>query len=168
MPHGIDIFALLLTIFWVWMLIDAFTNTRLRGNSKIGWVIFIFLTHVLGAAIYFFTARSRPAQNSAQYQNTQQYMQQRPMPPAAVPYYQPSRPSTEAAPGPEGSSDYREGYQGASPIGIQTLSQQPMDSESRADWQGDEHPTASYPVLPPQPMPPMSQQPPQPMPPQSQ
>jgi hypothetical protein len=163
-PHGIDVFALVLTVFWVWMLIDAFTNTRLRGNAKFGWVIFIFLTHVLGAAIYFFTARSRSSQRSTQYQNTQQYMQQRPVPPPvnAVPYYQPSRPSTEAAPGSEVNGDYREGYQGATPgpIGIQTLSQQPMEVEPRADWQGDEHPTAAYPVLPPQPTPPQPMPPP--------
>src|SRR5712691_8170115 len=144
--HGFDFFALLLTFFWVWMLIDAFSNNRLRGNSKVGWLIFIFFTHTLGAAIYFFTARARSRQNqfppNTQYQsNPQQYTPNAVS--SSVPYYQPSRPASEAIPEPEAGSDYREGYQGA--IGIQTLTPYP-EPASRADWQGDEHPTAAYPI----------------------
>ena len=43
----------LATIFWIWMLIAAATRER-NAADKIVWVLIILLTHVLGAAIYFF------------------------------------------------------------------------------------------------------------------
>src|SRR3989440_2295628 len=43
-----------ITIFWIWMLVDCFTNTRIRGGSKIFWLLLIFFTHIVGALIYFF------------------------------------------------------------------------------------------------------------------
>jgi hypothetical protein len=54
---------LLLSIFWLWMLIDAITSTAIDGTEKIIWVLVILFTHILGAVIYFFVARggrSRP------------------------------------------------------------------------------------------------------------
>jgi hypothetical protein len=49
---GLVLFGLS-TIFWIWMLIAA--ATKERGTAeKIVWVLIILVTHVLGAAIYFF------------------------------------------------------------------------------------------------------------------
>jgi hypothetical protein len=41
------------SIFWIWMLIVAATRERTTGD-KVVWVLIILLTHVLGAAIYYF------------------------------------------------------------------------------------------------------------------
>ncbi len=53
--------ALALTIFWVWMLIDAIQNKRLTDGEKIGWVLAIVFLHFIGAALYFFIGRSKQA-----------------------------------------------------------------------------------------------------------
>jgi hypothetical protein len=53
------IIFLLLSIFWLWMLIDAITNTAIDGTEKIVWVLVILFTHIIGALIYFFVVRGR-------------------------------------------------------------------------------------------------------------
>lgn len=45
------------TVFWIWMLIDCAKNEPREGNDRIVWVLIIALTHVLGAAIYYFARR---------------------------------------------------------------------------------------------------------------
>jgi hypothetical protein len=50
--------GLLVTIFWVWMLIDAIKNPRLQGNQRLIWVLVIILVPCLGSLIYFFAGRS--------------------------------------------------------------------------------------------------------------
>lgn len=45
------------TVFWIWMLIDCATKESSQGNDKVVWILVIALTHVLGAAIYFFVRR---------------------------------------------------------------------------------------------------------------
>ncbi len=52
------ILAIVTTLFWIWMLIDCLTNTRLDGVNKIIWLLVIFFLHVLGAIVYFFVGRS--------------------------------------------------------------------------------------------------------------
>jgi len=55
------ILALVLGLFWVWMLIDAFTNRSLDDVAKIVWVLVIFFLPFLGALAYFFMGRgSKP------------------------------------------------------------------------------------------------------------
>jgi hypothetical protein len=54
----LGLIGLLLTIFWLWMLIDAITNSSMQGTEKLIWVLVIFFTHFLGALIYFLVARS--------------------------------------------------------------------------------------------------------------
>ena len=49
--------ALLGTVFWIWMLIDCATKEPNTGNDKIVWVVIIALTHLIGAALYFFVRR---------------------------------------------------------------------------------------------------------------
>jgi hypothetical protein len=58
---GFGIFGLLiaglLTLFWLWMLIDSLTNASLDSTQKIIWALVIFFFPFLGAVIYFFLAR---------------------------------------------------------------------------------------------------------------
>lgn len=49
--------AILGTIFWVWMIIDCATNEPSQDTNKIVWILVIVLTHLVGAAIYFFVRR---------------------------------------------------------------------------------------------------------------
>jgi hypothetical protein len=51
--------ALVLFIFWIWMLIDAIQNKGLGEGEKIGWVLAIVFLHFIGATLYFFIGRSR-------------------------------------------------------------------------------------------------------------
>ena len=52
-------FGLLLTAFWIWMLIHAITNHGLGDGEKIAWVLVILFLHFLGALIYFFVGRPK-------------------------------------------------------------------------------------------------------------
>jgi hypothetical protein len=45
------------TGLWIWMLVDCATKEPDTGNSKVTWVLIIALTHIIGAAIYFFVRR---------------------------------------------------------------------------------------------------------------
>jgi Phospholipase_D-nuclease N-terminal len=47
----------LLTVFWLWMLIDALTNASLDSTQKIVWAAVIFFFPFIGAVVYFFVAR---------------------------------------------------------------------------------------------------------------
>jgi len=49
--------ALLLFVFWIWMLIEAATKEPSQGNEKIVWILVIIFTNWLGALIYFFARR---------------------------------------------------------------------------------------------------------------
>ena len=53
---GLILFALA-SIFWLWMLVDAITNTALNGTEKIIWVLVVLFLHLVGALLYFFVAR---------------------------------------------------------------------------------------------------------------
>jgi len=50
------VLALLASIFWLWMLIDALMNEP-TTNDKILWFLVIFFLHLLGALIYYFVRR---------------------------------------------------------------------------------------------------------------
>ncbi len=43
-----------LTLVWVVLLIDCLWNKSLRGSQKLGWFLFILVTHLFGALCYFF------------------------------------------------------------------------------------------------------------------
>lgn len=51
------VLGILATIFWIWMLVDCFTNKYMNSDNKLLWVILIFFTHLIGAAVYFFAVR---------------------------------------------------------------------------------------------------------------
>jgi hypothetical protein len=53
------IIALLVLIFWIWMLIDAIQNKGLTDGEKIGWVLAIVFLHIIGALLYYFIGRSK-------------------------------------------------------------------------------------------------------------
>jgi hypothetical protein len=48
-----------LTIFWIWMLIEAATKEPDQGNDKIVWIIIVAILGWIGAAIYFFVRRPK-------------------------------------------------------------------------------------------------------------
>ena len=43
--------------FWIWALIDAIKNPRLKDNERLIWIIVILLTSWLGALIYIVVGR---------------------------------------------------------------------------------------------------------------
>jgi hypothetical protein len=54
-------FPLLLavTVFWIWMLVDAIQNKGLTDGEKVGWVLAIVFLHVLGSVLYYFIGRPK-------------------------------------------------------------------------------------------------------------
>ncbi len=53
--------GIIASIFWLWMLIDAILNPRLRGANKLVWVLVVLFLHVLGAILYFVIGRGSGA-----------------------------------------------------------------------------------------------------------
>ncbi|HEY8021834.1 MAG TPA: PLDc N-terminal domain-containing protein [Thermoanaerobaculia bacterium] len=47
------------TLFWIWMLVECLQDPALDKRAKILWAVGIAVTHVVGAAVYFFWCRSR-------------------------------------------------------------------------------------------------------------
>ncbi len=72
MPVDGAIIGMLITAFWVWMLIDCLFNTKLNGGSKVGWALFIIFTQIVGAMIYFFVRcnNHNPVEAVASYYKT--------------------------------------------------------------------------------------------------
>lgn len=50
----VGVFALLLLVFWIWMLVSAIQNRGLTDGEKVAWVIAIVFLHFIGAVLYFF------------------------------------------------------------------------------------------------------------------
>ena len=51
--------GILAFIFWILMLVNAITNSRLSGTEKIVWVLVIIFLHFLGALIYYLVGRKQ-------------------------------------------------------------------------------------------------------------
>lgn len=55
------------TLFWIWMLVDC--ATREKDPQRLIWMIIIFFTHLIGAALYFLVRRlarrAEPLQRSS-------------------------------------------------------------------------------------------------------
>jgi hypothetical protein len=51
------VIVLLLSIFWLWMLIDCLTSS-MPATEKLLWFLVIFFTHIIGAVLYYFMVRS--------------------------------------------------------------------------------------------------------------
>jgi hypothetical protein len=87
--------------FWIWMLIDSATNTKLNSSTRLVWLLIIIFAHILGAIIYFFVGRS-PKNPQIRYQYETPYRAQRAYPP-----YMPPQPQPQSAP----YQPYQQGYQ---------------------------------------------------------
>lgn len=51
------IIALIASVFWIWMLIDALTS-NMEPMEKVLWFLVIFFLHLIGAIIYYIVKRS--------------------------------------------------------------------------------------------------------------
>lgn len=51
--------SLALTVFWIWMLVDAIQNKGLNDGEKIGWVLAIVFFHLIGSLLYLFIGRPK-------------------------------------------------------------------------------------------------------------
>jgi hypothetical protein len=45
------------TLFWLWTVVDCVCRESPEGNTKLGWLIVIVFTHLIGALLYFFIRR---------------------------------------------------------------------------------------------------------------
>ena len=54
--------GLALTVFWIWMLVDAIQNKGITDGEKIGWVLAIVFFHFIGSVLYFFIGRPKAKQ----------------------------------------------------------------------------------------------------------
>jgi hypothetical protein len=53
------VIAVLLTVFWIWMIVDCIKNTGLSDTEKVVWVLVIIFLHFLGALIYLLAGRNK-------------------------------------------------------------------------------------------------------------
>ena len=51
--------GLALTVFWIWMLVDAIQNKGITDGEKVGWVLAIVFFHLIGSVLYFFIGRPK-------------------------------------------------------------------------------------------------------------
>ena len=51
------IIPILISIFWILMLIDCATGEFKNKNDKIVWILVIILLHIIGAAVYYFVVK---------------------------------------------------------------------------------------------------------------
>ncbi|WP_201386394.1 PLD nuclease N-terminal domain-containing protein [Ktedonobacter sp. SOSP1-85] len=64
MPFGVHpltlvlLFPLLLSAFWIWMLIDCILNKTIKDSQKLLWFLLILFTHIIGALLYVLIGRS--------------------------------------------------------------------------------------------------------------
>ena len=54
-----------LTVFWIWMLVDAIQNKGITDGEKVGWVLAIVFFHLIGSVLYFFIGRPKAKQMAA-------------------------------------------------------------------------------------------------------
>jgi hypothetical protein len=55
----IAIILLLISVFWLWMLVDCILNKSLKGTPKVLWFLLILFTHIIGAILYALIGRSK-------------------------------------------------------------------------------------------------------------
>ena len=149
--HFMDIFPIVTTVFWVWMLIDCLTSKRLHTGGKIGWGLFIFFTQIVGAVIYFFVeCKNRNPFDAASYyyRSIKKHVQSSSSTPPYMPHYTP--------PAQQPLSDYRnyqEGYSAASyqparqsqPVITPDQLAQPKSAAEQAQY---DEPMIQYPEMP--------------------
>ena len=142
---GIDFIPVAITIFWIWMLVDCITNNKLRGGSKVCWLLLIFFTHIVGAVIYFFvhcTERNPIIAFTHYYQQISKIVKQNAPQPVPPPQSYPYRENRE----------YQQGYQAqeppaqpAQPVRYQQQ-EAPLYTPPKAEY--EEQLTIPYPEMP--------------------
>ena len=148
---GLDTFTILTTIFWVWMLADCLFSKKPGGGIKIGWFIFILLTHIVGAVIYFFAACSHqnPVDAFAYYY---QYIRRAFQPETqATPRQQVQWSQPQSTPPPPPTyQDYQQGYQAQNqqpaPGSVPVVQEVPVEPDHPQPQY--EQPMVSYPEMP--------------------
>jgi hypothetical protein len=56
---AIFLIGLLLTVFWIWMLVDSLTNKGLSDTEKLVFVLLVVFLPFIGSLIYFFVGRPK-------------------------------------------------------------------------------------------------------------
>lgn len=51
--------AVLIAIFWLWMIVHCITNPRLKPMEKFLWVLVLIFAHLWGAIFYFILGRRK-------------------------------------------------------------------------------------------------------------
>ena len=148
---GLDTFTILTTIFWLWMLADCLFAKKKGGGIKIGWFIFILLTHIVGAVIYFFAecSHQNPVDAFAYYYHYIKRAFQAETPASPGQQSQWSQPQPAPVP-PRPYPDYQQGYQAQNqqpapdsiPV-VQKVEMEPDHTEPQY-----EQPMVSYPEVP--------------------
>ena len=148
---GLDTFTILTTIFWIWMLADCLFSKKKGGGIKIGWFIFILLTHIVGAVIYFFAecTHQNPVDAFAYYYQYIKRAFQAETPASPGQQSQWSQPQPASVP-PQPYPDYQQGYQvqnqqpapDSIPV-VQKVEMEPDHTEPQY-----EQPMVSYPEIP--------------------
>jgi len=116
------------------MLVDCFTNTRIRGGSKIFWLLLIFFTHIVGALIYFFmvcTQRNPVTAFTYYYQVIANFVKQS---------------GPQQAPPPPSYHNYQQGYHAQQPYQAEGQQEQPLYTPPKAEY--EEPLTITYPEMP--------------------
>ncbi len=55
----IVITGVLLSAFWIWMIVDCAQRKFKNDSEKVVWILVIIFLHVLGAAIYYFAVKRK-------------------------------------------------------------------------------------------------------------
>jgi Phospholipase_D-nuclease N-terminal len=132
---GIDIIPIAITIFWIWMLIDCITNNKIRGGSKVCWLLAIFFTHIVGAVIYYFM---RSSQKNPVTAFTYYYE-------VISKFFKQSAPQrSQPMPPPQSYADYQHGYQ--EQRYEPSAQEQPLYTPPRVEY--EEPLTITYPEMP--------------------
>lgn len=140
---GADIFTIVTTIFWIWMLVDCILNKKIRGGSKVGWLIFIFFTQIVGAVVYYFLeCKQRNPIEALHYYYQQFAGASRPTPPPYVPPQRPAAPMY--MPPAETYTDYTGGYRAQEPLTSEE-SPQGQPAQKQPEY---EQPIITYPEMP--------------------
>jgi hypothetical protein len=154
---GLDVFSLLTTIFWIWMLIDCLFNPRARGGNKVFWFLFILFTQFFGAIVYFFVkcTMRNPAEALAYYvRSFKQAFQPSTTPPQQPPYQSRQQPKSQQPQQPVAYpySDYAQGYQyQPSQPAAERAQPQPYEPRPASTPEPEyEQTMISYPEMPPQ------------------
>ena len=51
--------AILLSVLWIWALVDCLTNEPAEETEKVIWILVIVFTHALGAVLYLIIRRPK-------------------------------------------------------------------------------------------------------------